>query len=67
MPITQEFVDATLYGIMEESTIVRPYLGVAFVDITPAVQTELDLQLDKGVYIQEVIDASPAAQAGLKA
>jgi serine protease Do len=67
LPITQEFVDATLYGIMEESTIVRPYLGVAFVDITPAVQTELDLQLDEGVYIQEVIDASPAAQAGLKA
>ncbi len=46
--------------------IIRPYLGVAPVTITPAIAAQLGLPVEKGVVLDSVASNSPAAKAGLQ-
>jgi S1-C subfamily serine protease len=67
LPVSQEFVDTTLASIQKYSKIVRPLLGIQYVDITPSVQQDKKLSVSAGIYIQDVLAGMPAATAGLQA
>jgi len=66
LPITREFVDTTLKSIQQYEKIVRPLIGIAYVDITPDTQKQLKLTLENGVYVKDVFADLPAAVAGIK-
>jgi S1-C subfamily serine protease len=63
LPITKEFVDATLKSIQDYDKISRPLIGIAYVDITPDIQTQMKLTESDGVYIKDVFADLPAALA----
>ncbi|MEZ4572998.1 MAG: PDZ domain-containing protein [Thermomicrobiales bacterium] len=46
--------------------VVRPYLGIAYVAITPSIAAQLGVDQTSGVYAGEVRTGSPAAKAGLQ-
>jgi serine protease Do len=52
--------------LVSQGRVVRPYLGVAPVTITPAIAAQLGLPVQKGVVLDSVAPNSPAAQAGLR-
>lgn len=66
LPITQEFVDATLASIKEYNQIKRPFIGIRSRFLTKSLAQELDIEIYKGMYINEVVPNSPAAIAGLQ-
>jgi S1-C subfamily serine protease len=47
--------------------IERGYLGVRAADVSSSVAEELDLPVEEGALIQEVVDGGPADRAGLRA
>lgn len=51
--------------IIEKGYIARPYLGVRWQPIYPALARRFDLPVEWGVYLTSVIPGSPAAKAGL--
>jgi serine protease Do len=57
-PIIQELVN--------KGYITRPWLGVGLYTVDELAIQQLNLSVDKGVLLTEVVDGSPAAQAGLK-
>ena len=52
--------------IMQKGYFSRPYLGVRYQSITPNVAARYGLPVEWGAYITDVIDGSPASQAGLR-
>lgn len=52
--------------LISQGRVVRPYLGVVPVTVTPAIAAQLGLSVDKGVILDSVAPSSPAAQAGLR-
>jgi serine protease Do len=46
--------------------VVRGYLGVAAAPVTPDVRRKLDLPVDRGALVAEVVPRSPAAAAGIE-
>lgn len=48
-------------------TVDHPWLGIAGVDVTPALAEQLHLTVDKGVYVTLVSPGAPADDAGLQA
>lgn len=66
LPITQEFMDATLASIKEYNQIHRPLIGIRSRFLTKSLAQELDIDIDRGMYINEVVPNSPAAIAGLQ-
>lgn len=62
----------TAKGILQElmtaGKVVRPFLGINMVDVTPELIAQLQLGQDtKGVVVANVVTNSPAAAAGVKA
>ena len=47
------------------TTVVRPWLGISGVGITPALAQQYKLPVQSGVLVVSVVAGSPAAQAGL--
>ncbi len=52
--------------LISQGRVVRPYLGVVPVTITPAIAAQLGLSVQKGVVLDSIAPNSPAAQAGLR-
>jgi len=52
--------------LLAGGTIKHPWLGISGVALTPSVRTDLGVDVEKGVYVVQVIPDSPAARAGLK-
>ncbi len=52
--------------LIAQGRVVRPYLGVVPVTVTPAIRAQLGLSVDKGVILDTVARNSPAANAGLQ-
>jgi len=44
----------------------RPYMGIRFQPVNPAIASRYNLSADWGVYVMEVEDGSPASDAGLQ-
>lgn len=65
-------VKPVLSSVLESGQIVRPYLGVRYVSLTPSIAKEAGVKVDSGAYLigdatqPAIIDGSPADQAGLK-
>jgi serine protease Do len=57
-PIIQELVN--------KGYVTRPWLGVGLYTVDELAIQQLDLSVDKGVLLTEVVEGSPADQAGLK-
>ena len=53
-------------SLIEEGQVVRPWLGVNMLTVTPIIADQYNLSVDKGVLIIEVYSGSPADEAGLK-
>jgi serine protease Do len=46
--------------------VVHPYMGVAYVPLTPAIAAQLGVTATHGVVVQQVVPGSPAEKAGLQ-
>jgi serine protease Do len=61
----------TAFPIIEELVttgyVVRPYLGVSLYTVDQIAISQLNLSVDTGVVILEIVDNAPADQAGLQA
>jgi serine protease Do len=66
IPVTQEFINATLSSIQQYGKIVRPFLGIQYQDLSPSIAQELNISQEYGVYIQEIVANSPVAQEGIQ-
>lgn len=67
IPITQEFIDATLKSIVEFDEIKRPFIGISYSDLDTVVAQEVWVEYTQWVYIQEVVQWSAADLAWLQA
>jgi len=56
-----------LESVLKTGRIVRGYLGVSMVDLSPAIAAELGVTAGDGAVITSVLPDSPAEKAGLKA
>ncbi|MCC6191604.1 MAG: trypsin-like peptidase domain-containing protein [Anaerolineales bacterium] len=59
-------VNAIAKQLIEQGYVARPYLGVSWEPVTPAVARLYGLGSEWGVYITTVYDASPAGAAGIR-
>lgn len=67
LPVTQEFINATIAAVEQYAAIVRPYVGIIYTDITPAVQKDMNISvIDYGIYVNEVVPNSPADIAAIQ-
>lgn len=61
-----------LAGVIENGEVERAYIGVRYVDITPAIAKERKLPVKEGAYVlgddssSAVVDGGPADKAGIK-
>jgi serine protease Do len=68
-----DVVKPVLDSVLKNGKIVRPYIGVRYVDVTPALAKARGLARDYGVLIEgststnAVVKGSPADKAGIKA
>jgi putative serine protease PepD len=56
----------SLPDMLSGETVSHPWLGIAGMDVTPALAQELDLGTDRGVYVTLVSQGSPADDIGLQ-
>ena len=72
IPIDQTRITNILKQLQEHGKIVRPYLGLRYQIITPAMNQELKLGSDRGAWVKAdqdlpaVLADSPASKAGIK-
>jgi len=66
LPLSSALIDALIASIIQYGNIVKPLLGIEYLDITPSIQAEKQLKLNAGVLISSVLKDMPAAQAGLQ-
>ncbi len=52
--------------LISQGRVIRPYLGVVPVTLTPAIASQLGIQVEKGVILDTVAPNSPAARVGLR-
>lgn len=53
-------------SVIANGTIVRPYLGVRYTELTPQLAQQNNLSVDYGAYLTSVVSGSPANKAGLQ-
>lgn len=66
LPLSQEFIDSTITSIESFGKIIRPIMGIQYVEITPTLKTEKNITIDNGIYVTDVLTDLPAWEAGLK-
>lgn len=64
IPISE--IKNQIKSVQETGKIVRPYLGVRYVPLTPELAQRNDLSVDYGAYITSTVAGSPAEKAGLQ-
>lgn len=52
--------------LRQHGRVVRPWLGIKGIDKEIASYYNLNIQLDKGIFVYEIVPASPAARGGLR-
>ncbi|MEO0080285.1 MAG: Do family serine endopeptidase [candidate division WOR-3 bacterium] len=60
------FVKTVAEQLIEHGKVVRGYLGIAPQPVTEAIRQALKLEDTKGVLVSQVLDKTPAAEAGLR-
>lgn len=66
LPITNEFVIATIESVQRYNKISRPLIGIAYVDINNDNKSELKIDVNNGIYIKDVFSDLPAHDAGIQ-
>ncbi len=64
--LAAEQVQPVIQELIAKGSVSRAYLGIASVDVTPAIAQNFGLGVDHGTGITQVGQGSPAAQAGLQ-
>ena len=64
--VAGNIVQAVSQQLIERGFVARPYLGISWESVTPAVARAYGLPVDWGVVITSVAEGSPAAAAGLR-
>jgi serine protease Do len=67
LAIASNLAQTIMKSLMTDGVVHRGYLGVQITDLNPDVAAKLDLKDKTGVVVASVLDASPAAKAGLQA
>ncbi len=67
IPITQQFIYATIREVEQFDAIVRPFVWVRYFDIDAWVAREFGLTVDSWIYIWEVVPWTPAWESSLQA
>jgi serine protease Do len=67
IPLSQKTVDALLASVIKNGTIERAFIGIKYALLTPQGADSLGVLIKNGAILSEVINASPASRAGLKA
>ncbi|MBI4300244.1 MAG: trypsin-like peptidase domain-containing protein [Chloroflexi bacterium] len=57
-PIIQE--------LQEKGKIVRPWIGISLVAVTPSIASQLGLSVEEGILVMDVLRGGPADTAGLR-
>lgn len=60
-------VRAVVEQLLATGKVVWPWLGVSLLDRQQVLEQGLNISLDRGVYVADVVPGSPADQAGLRA
>lgn len=55
-----------LEGILEHGRVVRPWLGLTYILVTPELARRYNLPADRGAIIAEVVRGGPADRAGIE-
>ncbi|MFQ6067284.1 MAG: S1C family serine protease [bacterium] len=53
--------------LIKYGKVIRPWLGISYLPITPQVVSRFNLPMESGLYVASVISGSPADKAGLQA
>ena len=53
--------------LIKHGKVIRPWLGITYLPITPQVVSRFNLPVKSGLYVASVISGSPADKAGLQA
>lgn len=64
IPISE--IKNQIKSVQETGKIVRPYLGVRYVPLTPELAKRNNLSVDYGAYITSLVPGSPAEKGGLQ-
>jgi len=65
--IPSNTVQTVTAQLVSKGSIARPYLGIAYLPITPQVAAYYNLPRQKGIIVTDVVDGSPASKAGIVA
>jgi serine protease Do len=52
--------------LVAQGEVVYPYMGIRYLTLNPAVAAQLGIERTRGIIIGEVVDGSPADEAGLQ-
>ncbi|MCX6823370.1 MAG: trypsin-like peptidase domain-containing protein [candidate division SR1 bacterium] len=66
LPLSSALIDTLIASIVQYGNIVKPLLGIEYLDITASLQAEKQLKLNAGVLVTSVLKDMPAAQGGLQ-
>ena len=66
LPISNEFVSGIIKSIENFGKIVRPVIGIQYVDITSSLKHDKNITVNTGIYLTDVLADLPAWTAGLK-
>ena len=64
--VSSSTAEAVSRQLVDNGFVRRPYLGIRWAVVTPAVASANGLSVDHGVYLTEVVSGGPAAVAGLQ-
>jgi len=64
--IPSNTVRAVSEQLIQQGYIARPYVGIRWGWISPEIAARYNLPVDYGVYVTDVVNGGPAAEAGLK-
>lgn len=66
IPVNEEFIKTTLNTIEEKGKIERPFIWIQYMDLNKSLAKSLKLEKFQWVYVQQVIENSPASLAWIK-
>ncbi|MGQ9745908.1 MAG: S1C family serine protease [Dissulfurimicrobium sp.] len=64
--ISSEIIQNVVSQVVSKGKILRPWIGVKLSAVTPVLARVLNLPVEKGVMVTDVIQNSPAARAGME-
>jgi serine protease Do len=65
--ISTDSVIPVVESLITEGKVIRPWLGVSVITVTPTIQQYYHLAVDAGALITSISSGSPASKAGLRA